>query len=113
MNWNLFFSAAGAITIALACLAICLIASSIVIDKATEMWDRWVWTHREIAHRDIGKKIVHEAYWFSENISAMNALLAVGEELRDGDGSRISGAKEVWYAKNDKSKREEARKKPI
>ena len=58
----------------------------------------------ELSARRIGKYIVSNSHWFSEDVSAMNAVNAVGEALRDHGAFGVSEAREVWRRLNKASK---------
>ena len=70
-----------------------------VMETACGLWDRWKWMHEEVTSRRVGGRILSESYWFSESKPAMYAQQAIGEALRDGDGIRISEARDTWRRK--------------
>lgn len=66
-----------------ASFGIALVPLAIIADKLQTIYDRWLWNEQTRGAHAAGKLMVNQAYWFSEDKSAKNALIAAGESFRD------------------------------
>lgn len=88
-----------------ASFGIALIPLVMLADKLHSIYQQWLWREESRGAMAAGKLIVNRAYWFSEDKSAMNALIAAGEAFRDnGANPDTNNVRERWYALNRESK---------
>lgn len=56
-----------------------------------------------LARRDVGNRLMMEAYWYSEDEAVMSAIDIIGRKLSQGGYYDISQAREEWRGRKGKA----------
>jgi hypothetical protein len=91
-----FMTVVGGLGLLAGGVALLVAASAYLLHVLAEReWARErAWERRTI--QDLGRSLKQQAYWFSEDEGAMNALIAVGEQLHGRGKFDISDARDIW-----------------
>lgn len=91
--WHIF--------VVLCSIGVALVPIAVIAHKCEQIYRYWLWREADRGAMEAGKWIAQQAYWFSEDKSAMNALIAAGEAFRDcGATPDSNNVRERWYALN-------------
>lgn len=80
-----------------------IMAAGALTEALAGLWDRWAWKHEEVIRRNAGRYIARQAYWFSEDAGAMEALNVLGKAMcENGFEIDISHVRDDWRKAKEK-----------
>jgi hypothetical protein len=99
---NLVFTLIGYIIVLLFSIAVFLFALNLVLEKAKHLHDRMIRYAAESARETLGRYIIGDAYWFSEDPAAMALMRKLGEHISRKGIYEVSQLRDDWRAEVEK-----------
>lgn len=100
---TILFSWIGVGVCVVVSIGFCAGSIGYMVDKFKEAYVNLSYKAAEIARRDIGNRLIQEAWWYSEDEAVMAALEIIGRELSQNGHCRVSDARDKWRERKGKA----------
>lgn len=98
------FAWMGAICTVLMLLCVMLLVVGVVIDAWTRAYQNLCYKTEELTRRQVGTRLLHESWWYSEDEAVMSAIEIIGRKLSQDGYNDISSTREEWRNRKGKAK---------
>ncbi len=68
------------------------------------LFDRFVEAEKAAVWNRIGRELVCDSHWYSEDAATQALIAEYGRQIRDNGAADVSQARQVWYQERNKEK---------